>query len=317
MARDRANINTRIWTDHHWRSLSMGAQWLYEFLLSSSTLNLCGVTDWRPAKWSGMAADLSKGDLEKYAAELERESFIVIDRATEEVCLRSFFRHDGILAQPNPMKGAVREFGSIGSEVIRGVIAHELQRLREEFPEGIGKGNVWVQVEGLETLLKTPPVDVRNPSPNPSVNPSHTSTSTYTSSNEEKEPAPAVRVSESDFEKAYSHWPKKVERKQAFERFKIAARKRGLDQITADVIRFGDAYAATTDRKFVPALGVWLGGERWTDELPGTQLPAQSSDGRREEIVDGIRFVNGKPTVGGPHGMTPAQYRAWQDRRLA
>ena len=181
MARDRANIRTDIWADTHWRSLTHHAQWLYHFILESPTLNLCGVADWRPAKWSGMSASVKRSDIEEWALELEREHFIVVDRDTEEVLIRSFFRHDGILSQPNPMKGAAREYAGIGSALIRGVISHELNRLQKEFPDGVGKSNVWVQVGDLRTLLKTLPIDIRNPSGNPSENPSDTSTSTSTS----------------------------------------------------------------------------------------------------------------------------------------
>jgi hypothetical protein len=127
-----------------------------------------------------MSSDVSASDIERWAEELEREHFLVVDRDTEEGCIRSFFRHDGILAQPNPMKGAAREFASIGSEMIRGVISHELNRLRVEYPDGIGKANVWLVVGELRTLLKTPPLDIRNPSENPSGNPSPTSTPTST-----------------------------------------------------------------------------------------------------------------------------------------
>lgn len=84
---------------------------------------------------------------------------------------------------------------------------------------------------------------------------------------EEKTSPPAAWVSEG-FDAAYARWPKKVERKQAFDRFKIALRTRELEGLVNDIIRFGDAYAQTTDRQFVPALGVWLRGERWTDDLP-------------------------------------------------
>lgn len=85
---------------------------------------------------------------------------------------------------------------------------------------------------------------------------------------EENTSAPMVRVSESDFEVAWSHWPKKVERKKSFEKFQAKAKLRGVEQLTADIERFGRAYAQTTEKRFVPALNVWLNGERWTDELP-------------------------------------------------
>jgi hypothetical protein len=83
---------------------------------------------------------------------------------------------------------------------------------------------------------------------------------------------------ESAFEDAYSHWPKKVERKDAFEKFKAKAKRVGADELAEHVIRFGNAYAATTDKQFTPALGVWLGHERWTDELP-TSAPRKETRG--------------------------------------
>ena len=96
---------------------------------------------------------------------------------------------------------------------------------------------------------------------------------------------PTAWVSEG-FDAAYDRWPKKVERKQAFEKFKIAIRKRGLEQLVNDIIRFGDAYAATTEKQYIPALGVWLGHERWTDELPqprGAQIKQSKASQNAEE----------------------------------
>ena len=88
-----------------------------------------------------------------------------------------------------------------------------------------------------------------------------------------REPSPAatdrVKPKLSDlFDVAYDHWPKKVERKLALERFETASRRMPPNALVAHIIRFGDAYAATTDKQFTPALGVWIGHERWTDDLP-------------------------------------------------
>jgi hypothetical protein len=79
-------------------------------------------------------------------------------------------------------------------------------------------------------------------------------------------PAPAVLASM--FDEAWEHWPKKVEKKQSQARFAIAARRIDPEELVAHIIRFGQAYAATTERQFIPALGAWINGERWTDELP-------------------------------------------------
>jgi hypothetical protein len=94
--------------------------------------------------------------------------------------------------------------------------------------------------------------------------------------------APAVLAN--GFEAAWSHWPKKVERKQAVERFKVALKSIDITELVNAIIRFGDAYAATTERKFVPALGVWLNNERWTDELP-------QPDKRQTKTEQNLDFV--------------------------
>ncbi|MGG7510875.1 hypothetical protein [Plantibacter sp. YIM 135249] len=94
-------------------------------------------------------------------------------------------------------------------------------------------------------------------------------------------PAPSALTNA--FETAWPHWPKKVERKPALEKFKVAARKfPDVSELVAVVIRFGDAYAATTETRFVPALGVWLSKERWTDELPQRQQERSNLDGHAE-----------------------------------
>ena len=50
MGRDRANIRTDMWGDDDWRGLTPGAQWLYEYLLTSPTLIYAGVADWRQVR---------------------------------------------------------------------------------------------------------------------------------------------------------------------------------------------------------------------------------------------------------------------------
>jgi hypothetical protein len=110
--------------------------------------------------------------------------------------------------------------------------------------------------------------------------------------------APAVRVSESDFESAWAHWPKKVERKKSFEKFKAAAKTRGVAELVADIIRFGDAYSRTTERQYTPALNVWLNGERWTDELPtastdtiNAQWDAALAEHKPDPCANGHKWV--------------------------
>lgn len=113
-------------------------------------------------------------------------------------------------------------------------------------------------------------------------------------------PAPAVL--EREFGAAWAHWPKKVERKEALARFKAASKRLPVDELVAAVIRFGDAYAATTDKQFIPALGGWLHKERWTDELPQHRAqperarhPGQGAQ-RDAELLDFMTRYDDQPT---------------------
>lgn len=103
------------------------------------------------------------------------------------------------------------------------------------------------------------------------------------------------------FDDAYSHWPKKVERKKSLEKFKQVCKQRDPHEVVSDVQRFGDAYAvAVDDVQFVPALNVWLNGERWTDDLP---QPRQSHlkpvTSRADEANDFIRRLEAIDAVSG------------------
>jgi hypothetical protein len=51
------------------------------------------------------------------------------------------------------------------------------------------------------------------------------------------------------FDEAWTHWPKKTERKKALDQYKRAAKKVGDGNLAAAITRFGDAYAATTEKQ--------------------------------------------------------------------
>ena len=115
MARTQANVYLTIWADPDFRTLSPDAQWLYFVMLTHETLNYCGVMDWRPARLASMTAGMTVDRVEGAAFELGQRRMIAVDEVTEEALVRSFVRHDGVLKQPNPTRGMVREFGGIAS----------------------------------------------------------------------------------------------------------------------------------------------------------------------------------------------------------
>lgn len=133
--RDRANLNTNIWTDDHWRTLTRDQQWLYQMILTHPELSYAGVADWRPGRLMQFAAGTSRHDIERIGAELQAQRFIFIDNDTEEVLVRSFTRHDGLLKQPKLTVSMVNAYGAVSSNDIRAVFIFELRRLHNEYPE--------------------------------------------------------------------------------------------------------------------------------------------------------------------------------------
>lgn len=102
------------------------------------------------------------------------------------------------------------------------------------------------------------------------------------------------------FDEAYSHWPKKAERKASSEKFKLKVRQHfaaaPYDLVT-QIRRFGQAYAQTTEVKYVPALCYWLNRERWTDELPAPELSrAQQRTQNNLGVVE--HFASQRKAVG-------------------
>ena len=135
MARDVANVQTALWGNPEWKSLKALEQWLYLHLLSHPTLSYAGVVDWFPKRLAAASQDLSAGDIEALGAGLQDARFVLISEATDEVLVRSFLRHDGLLKQPKLSVSMANAFAAVGSIDIQRVIVWELQKLGEEHPE--------------------------------------------------------------------------------------------------------------------------------------------------------------------------------------
>lgn len=154
MAREFAQIKLSIWGDDDFRARSVDAQHLYFTLLTSATLTHCGIADWRPARIAAMAEDWTPERVEVAGCELEDALYLVIDRDTEEALIRSYIRNDQLMKQPKMAVAIATAHAGTASRVLRGVVVHELTRLRKEFPDLSG----WGSDKALE-LLDRPSVD--------------------------------------------------------------------------------------------------------------------------------------------------------------
>lgn len=165
MARSHALIHVTIWSDDDWRNLSHTAQWLYEALLSQpDLLNLCGVLTLHPRRWSALAADVDQDVVNAALTELEHNRFVVVDRDTDELLIRTFMRHDQVLLKPNIAKAAARAFGAIHSRTIRQAILDALpEHLQQAWPNQI----IGASPADCGRILRG---ETTNPNPNGSTN---------------------------------------------------------------------------------------------------------------------------------------------------
>lgn len=173
MARKFAAFRLSMWSDEDFLAITPEGQHLYFVVVTGPGLSFCGVDDWRPNRIARRARGWTSHDVEKAGLELRESRHLVVDEETEEVLARSFLRHDEVLKQPNLAVAAITDYGRVASPMLRGVIVHELKRLREEFPDfaaWAGKSSARL----LEELLDRPSIDpfadgFFTPSGNPSI----------------------------------------------------------------------------------------------------------------------------------------------------
>lgn len=129
MPRDHARIQTAISSDPDWRKLDVGAQHLYWTLVSHKDLSYCGHIDYLPGRWIELADGMTEAKIKAAVRRLERGKYVVVDRKTHELLVRSFIRHDKILARRNMGHACGRALGMVHSTLIRDAVLHELARL--------------------------------------------------------------------------------------------------------------------------------------------------------------------------------------------
>lgn len=160
MARTYANVKIAIWHDDDFRRLSMPAQHLYFTLITDPDLSYAGVADWRPARIAGRAEAWLPESVEAAAAELCDAGFVFVCERTEEVLVRSYVRHDGMLKNAKLATSAANAVGAIASNDLRRIIVAELIRAKKDDPSLTAwKGGA------LDAVLARESVDYREVDP--------------------------------------------------------------------------------------------------------------------------------------------------------
>ncbi|WP_204078239.1 hypothetical protein [Planotetraspora phitsanulokensis] len=118
---------------------------MFMLALTQPGLSYCGVVPFTLRRWSQLAADSSVPKLRRSINALQKARYVVVDEDTEEMLVRSFLRHDGILDSPNMARATVKDFENVGSKLLRTIIVVEVFRLLNEEVR-IGHEKTWDDV---------------------------------------------------------------------------------------------------------------------------------------------------------------------------
>ena len=122
-------IFKRVWGDADFKALTCQQQLLYLKLVSQTDISLAGVLTLATIRWAGQTAGVTDKDIARTLAELEAARFIVCDRETQEVLVRSYVRNDLGWRSSKTMKAVKAAVGRILSPRLRGVISAELLKV--------------------------------------------------------------------------------------------------------------------------------------------------------------------------------------------
>ena len=157
MGRERASINIDIWGDADFRALTPLAQSLYFKLMSHPKLDYCGVVEFHPGRLAAMSREQTADQVIVAAQELSDSFYCVFDQSTDEVMVRGFLRHDGVLMQPRLAVSAAKAYAAIASNKIRAVVVHEVLRFKKENPDLAA----WEKPQ-MKTLIKQESASVKD-----------------------------------------------------------------------------------------------------------------------------------------------------------
>ena len=264
MAGQHPRDKVGIWSDPDVRALSTDAQHLYFLLLTSANTNMAGVSDWRPKRLASLARKWTARRVTEAGAELEAARFVVIDTTTEEILIRSFVRHDGVLAGPKTAAGMVREMSQVYSPKIIATVKAEIRRAAEENPSIKSIGCI---ADYLSDTPSDTPSEGVSPEYPPSIPIPYPST--YNPQPTTLSPRDERETEGPTFDDFYRLYPRKIAPAKAEAAWRKAIKKADPAVIIEALREQLPALAMQkkNDGDFRPYPATWLNGERWTDEV--------------------------------------------------
>ncbi|HEY4536421.1 MAG TPA: hypothetical protein VIG71_10720 [Enteractinococcus sp.] len=138
MARNFAKLYVGIWSDERFKVLTSQAQRLYIYLFGHQRLDNAGTLVWQPQVAVRTASDLTADIIDQAMHELRAHRYIVLDDDTGLLAVRSYVRNDETLKNSKNTTAFVKAWDTLDSELLKSVIAHEVNRIADESPKLTG-----------------------------------------------------------------------------------------------------------------------------------------------------------------------------------
>lgn len=129
MARDHARFQLSIWHDPDFRALPLEAQHAYMTVISQPGLSYVGVIDYIPSRIASLTAGHTVRRVSAAIRALSDSRFVIVDRDTAELLVRTYVKHDGVLDRTNMGKAVARAFTKVMSLHLRDSILEELAKV--------------------------------------------------------------------------------------------------------------------------------------------------------------------------------------------
>lgn len=139
MAREYARYLTSTHRDDDWRQLTSLQHDAYMALSNCEDITWVGVVPYAPARFVGYSADLvSEKKVERTWLDLASRGYLVIDKPAGELLVRTFVKHDNVIAKPNLTKALVAAYEKVRSSLITNAIDCELIKIFGAHPDLAG-----------------------------------------------------------------------------------------------------------------------------------------------------------------------------------
>lgn len=138
MARNFAKLYVGIWSDERFKVLSSQAQRLYIYLFGHQRLDNAGTLVWQPQVAVRAASDLTPDIIDQAMTELRAHRYIILDDDTGLLAVRSYVKNDETLKNSKNTTAFVKAWDTLDSELLKSVIAHEVNRIADETPKLTG-----------------------------------------------------------------------------------------------------------------------------------------------------------------------------------